>query len=413
MEQYVMKNQKRLRCGITTGTCAAAAAKAAAGALLVGLLEETVTILTPKGIAVPIPVRLVGRGADWTEYEVEKDSGDDPDVTNHARIRVCVERMEKAEPPAKAFFEPEYPGLYLDGGEGVGRVTRAGLEQEPGQAAINRVPRQMIFQAVEAIRSLTEDAGRLLIRVKVPEGERLAARTFNPKLGILGGISILGSSGILEPMSEKALVDTIEAEIRQLHVLGVRQLLVMPGNYGRAYAQEALGLDLEGSVKCSNYVGETLDLAAAYGMESFLLVGNIGKLVKLAAGIMNTHSRVADGRGEILALHALLCGADRKLAEGILSCVNTEEMLMLLDKKGLREAVMRSLCGRIQEQLEKRVQGRMRCGAALFSEKYGCLGLTPQAAELLAEYRAHMGTAQQPGVVRAGTDEEKGGAQKE
>ncbi len=388
MERYVTKNQKQLRCGITTGTCAAAAAEAAASLLLLGIRKASVRILTPKGFAVIVPVHPVLDGEDKTEFMVIKDSGDDPDVTNHAEIHVRVERIAKAAPAPKSVFEDgRYPGLYLDGGEGIGRVTKEGLEQRVGYAAINQVPRSMIFQAVGEVCRIAESTEKLLITVHVPGGRKMAPKTFNPRLGIEGGISILGTSGILEPMSEKAIVDTIETMIRQKQAQGQQALLVTPGNYGQSYAKQYLSLDVEKSVKCSNYIGETVDLAIAYGMKRFLLVGNIGKLVKLAAGIMNTHSRVADGRCEIFAVHTVLCGGGREMAQEIMDCINTEEILVLLERWGLREAVMQSLCKKIQEHLWRRIGDRMEFGVILFSEKAGFLGQTEGTEAILRAFR--------------------------
>jgi len=384
MEYYVMKNQKKLRCGITTGTCAAAAAKAAAELLLFGEHREAVLVHTPKGIDVSVPVSLSVNTKDKTEYFVEKDSGDDPDVTNHAEIYVSVERLKKdCIVPKGAFFKEQYPNLFLDGGFGIGRVQREGMEQKKGQAAINAVPREMIFQAVDEICKLAEYQEKLLILIQVPQGEELAKRTFNPRLGIEGGISILGTSGILEPMSERAIIDTIEVQIRRLQAQGVKNLLVTLGNYGQGYASSFLHLDLEKSIKCSNYIGDTLDFAVAYGMQNFLLVGNIGKLVKLAAGIMNTHSKVADGRCEIFAVHAVLCGGNAMLVSEIMKCRNTEEILQLLEEHRLREQVMKSLCEKIEEHICYRAGDRMRAGVVLFSEKFGYLGRTAKAEEIL------------------------------
>lgn len=386
MERYVSKNQKQLRMGITTGTCAAAAAKAAAMRLLLGVSRACITIHTPKGITVEVPAEILEETPFCVSCGVIKDSGDDPDVTNRAQIVVSAERLGDKKPADSAFCSEEYPGLYLEGGVGVGRVTKAGLEQEIGQAAINTIPRRMIFEAVGEICTLAEAKEPLLITVSVPQGEKLAERTFNPRLGIVGGISILGTSGILEPMSEKAIVDTIETEIRQLSALGEQKLCVTPGNYGQSYASEYLKLDLSHSVKCSNYIGETLDLAVSYGMKDFLLVGNVGKLVKLAAGIMNTHSRVADARCEIFAVHTVLCGGGASMAEKLMGCINTEEMLRLLTEWGLKDAVMESICKKIGENLQRRGGRTISCSAVLFSETYGYLGQTPGAEEMLARF---------------------------
>ena len=387
MEQYVNKNQKRLRLGITTGTCSSAAAKAAASLLLLGIAPKSVVIHTPKGISVEVAVEILEESAQRVSCMVMKDSGDDPDVTNRAQIVASVERLEEGRQESGSIFHSaEYPQLYLDGGVGVGRVTRAGMEQQIGQAAINAVPRRMIFEAVGEVCDLAEAEGELLITVSVPKGEELAERTFNPRLGIVGGISILGTSGILEPMSERAIVDTIESEIRQRAALGEKNLLVTPGNYGQGYVSQYLKMDLAGSVKCSNYIGETLDLAVSYGMENFLLVGNVGKLVKLAAGIMNTHSRVADGRCEIFAVHTVLCGGDGRMAEKIMACINTEEILELLAQWGLKDAVMESICKKAGENLQRRGGRAIRCSAMMFSERFGYLGQTPGTEAVLAEF---------------------------
>lgn len=401
MEEYVIKNQKKLRLGITTGTCSAAAAQAAAMQLLLGVESHAVTLRTPKGMMVSVPVYLMEADADRVSYKVVKDSGDDPDVTNGTDVCVAVayakqsvreqtdgrEELDGSQDRPCAFTSESFPFLTLDGGIGIGRVTKEGLEQSVGQAAINRVPRQMIFAAVGDVCEKANVCEPLHITVWMPEGETLAKRTFNPKLGIEGGLSILGTSGILEPMSEQAIVATIETEIRQLHAVGEEKVLVTPGNYGQAYASEYLGLDLAKSVKSSNYIGDTIDLAISYGMKDFLLVGNIGKLVKLAAGIFNTHSKVADGRGEIFAVHAAMAGAGKNIVQEIYDCINTDRMLDVLEREGLREAVMQSILAAIEKHVAGRVGDAMRVGVVVFSEKYGYLGQTSDAEKVLDVFR--------------------------
>lgn len=420
MEEYVIKNQKKLRLGITTGTCSAAAAQAAAMQLLLGVESHAVTLRTPKGMTVSVPVYLLESDSRKASYKVVKDSGDDPDVTNGTDVCVTVAyakqrvreqtdgsaeldgsvgirgskkssgRVEmglrcnnhESQDRSWAFTSESFPYLTLDGGIGIGRVTKEGLEQAVGQAAINRVPRQMIFAAVADVCEKANVCEPLHITVWMPEGETLAKRTFNPKLGIEGGLSILGTSGILEPMSEQAIVATIETEIRQLHAVGEEKVLVTPGNYGQAYASEYLGLDLAKSVKSSNYIGDTIDLAISYGMKDFLLVGNIGKLVKLAAGIFNTHSKVADGRGEIFAVHAAMAGAGADVVQEIYNCINTDRMLDVVEREGLREAVMQSILAAIEKHVAGRIGDAMRFGVIVFSEKYGYLGQTADTAVL-------------------------------
>lgn len=395
MEEYVIKNQKKLRLGITTGTCSAAAAQAATMQLLLGVESHAVTMRTPKGMTVSVPVYLLESDSRKASYKVVKDSGDDPDVTNgtdvcvtveYVKQRVC-EQKDGSQDRSCAFTSESFPYLTLDGGTGIGRVTKEGLEQAVGQAAINHVPRQMIFAAVADVCEKANVCEPLHITVWMPEGETLAKRTFNPKLGIEGGLSILGTSGILEPMSEQAIVATIETEIRQLHAVGEEKVLVTPGNYGQAYASEYLGLDLAKSVKSSNYIGDTIDLAISYGMKDFLLVGNIGKLVKLAAGIFNTHSKVADGRGEIFAVHAAMAGAGADVVQEIYNCINTDRMLDVLEREGLREVVMQSILAAIEKHVAGRVGDTMRFGVIVFSEKYGYLGQTSDADNVQDVFR--------------------------
>ena len=282
---YTLKDGKKLQFGYTTGTCAAAAAKAATLLLLTGRVPETVHILTPKGIALDLEVLEPRRAEGAASCAIQKYSGDDPDVTNGILVF------------AKVRARPE-PGILIDGGVGVGRVTKPGLKQAIGEAAINPVPREMIRLAAEEALDECGQVTGLSIIISVPEGVEIAQKTFNPRLGIEGGISILGTSGIVEPMSEDALVESIELEIRQKHALGRKRLFITPGNYGADFAKAVCSMDETELVKCSNYIGRTLDIAAAEGFREVLLIGHVGKLVKLSGGIMNTHSREGDGRAE-------------------------------------------------------------------------------------------------------------------
>ena len=380
MNEYVLKNGKKLRCGLTTGTCAAAAASAAAWDLLTGEERKEITLKLPDGQNVSLPVRKLPC-AFGTEYAVTKDSGDDPDVTNGTEIRARAEFRQ--DNPENSFREEEYPGVHLLGGEGVGTVTKKGLEQEVGMSAINRVPRKMILSAAWEALQNSDREEEICITVSVPSGEDLARRTFNPMLGVEGGISILGTTGIIEPMSEKAIVDTIALQIRQKKEENQPLLVLVPGNYGRRYATQNLGLPVSAVVPCSNYVGESLDLAVAAGFERILLVGNLGKLIKVAAGIMNTHSRISDARWEIMAAHAGLQGADASMLRQIRECTTTDAMLELLTEWKLREKVMESLFRSIGQHVSKRTGDGVLCGAVIFSEQYGCLGQTPEAGDIL------------------------------
>ena len=383
MNTYVIKGKKKLRTGVTTGSCAAAAALAAARALILGERPETVSLVTPAGRTIHLPVLPVETSGDTACYAVEKDSGDDPDVTNGVKIlaRVSCAPFENAKMPP--FSDEAYPGISIYGGEGIGTVTREGLEQPVGYPAINRVPRQMIYEALSAVRDAGTGKRDLFVEISIPEGVSLAEKTFNPELGIRGGLSVLGSTGILEPMSEKAIIDTIEAEIKIRAAEGRRVLLSSPGNYGRRYMEDYLGLSDWDSVKCSNYVGDMIDLAVGHGFTKILLVGNLGKLIKLAAGIMNTHSKTADGRREIMVTHAALAGADQTLLTRLYAAIGTEEMLDILEEAGIRKPVTESILSAIDEKLSKRAGEDVMIGAIVFSESYGYLGETPRAGELL------------------------------
>lgn len=569
MNEFVFKNQKKLRCGLTTGTCAAACAQAAMLRLLTGQVRSEVTVRLPesrKRVQVDVAAAQLheeiadnranrgtqqnsdGRSplhqAGSTEsdarsfdqrvtltvyptadggFATRKDAGDDPDVTNGTEIRACIQVCKRV--PSRAFASAD-GRLYLTGGEGVGRVTKPGLEQAVGQSAINRVPRQMIFDAVqqvldafeeddekrrtegctpslemenklkhvdgksdaEYIRSKCLNEGNeksersekpcYLITISVPAGAELAQRTFNPMLGIESGISILGTTGIVEPMSEAAIVATIETSIRQVLAMedaaaskkemlrkeevsadqkaetlirqvlamedvavsetqtqrkeevsadqktetseertaaeeavgqlqspaahgeqtestgsgrkddgdigrSARRILAVPGNYGQRYVEQQLGLRGVPVVEVSNYIGEAIDLAVSYGATDFLLVGNVGKLVKLAAGIMNTHSRVADGRWEIFAAHLALCGGTRAQVAAMREATTTEEMLTRLEAMGLRVPVMASIMGEIEAHMAHRIRGQMNFGVIVYSERFGRVGETAGAARLL------------------------------
>ncbi len=371
----VWVEQKKMRTGYTTGSCAAAAAKAAACMLLSGEVIQQVRLMTPKGVELDLEVEQIERRQHGVRCAVRKDSGDDPDVTNGIYVYAEVRK------------EPEQ-GIYLDGGEGIGRITKKGLEQPVGAAAINRVPRKMILEAVKEQSIRYGYQGGLSVIISAPEGKKLAAKTFNPRLGIENGISILGTSGIVEPMSEKALTDTIFLEMKMLKENGIDRCCVVPGNYGRDFLAEQLGVDTDQAVKCSNYIGETIDAAVNLEMRSLLLIGHIGKLIKVAAGVMNTHSRQADCRMEVLAAHAAAEGASAECVQAILSCITTTEALELLKEKGILSGVMERVMERIEFHLCHRAGGSLQVEAIVFSTEDGILGKTKRAEALLKEIRA-------------------------
>ena len=353
-----------MKYGFTTGSCAAAASGAAAYMLLTGKTKTDITVETPSGRIFKAAILDIKRSENSVSCAVRKTAGDDPDITDGALIYSEVSIRES--------------GFSIDGGKGVGRVTRPGLDQPVGAAAINRVPREMIEKKVREVCSFTGYSGGLKIIISVPEGERLAEKTFNPKLGIAGGISILGTSGIVEPMSERAFIETIRLELRQKRAEGERRTVISPGNYGREFMKKSYGFDLDRSVKCGNFIGLTVDMAKEEGFAELLLVGHIGKLIKVAGGIMNTHSREADCRMEILASLGLLCGADGGTARSILRCALTDEAVEILEEAGIKQAVMDMAVERICGNLERRTE-KMKIECMMFSNKFGELGKSREA----------------------------------
>ena len=367
MEEYIVKDGKRLRLGYTTGSCAAAAAKAAAW-MLTGRRKESISIMTPKGILLQLPVLDIQMEKKTVVCSIEKDGGDDPDVTKGAHIFAQVSLAAG--------------GISIDGGLGVGRVTKRGLDQPVGAAAINSIPRRMITEGIEEILRLTGYHGGLSVTIFVPEGERLAQKTFNPRLGIQGGISILGTTGIVEPMSEKALVDTIRVELRQRKESGQDYVLLAPGNYGLEFIRMGMKLDSAAAVQTSNFIGDTLDSCRELGFRGALLVGHLGKLVKLAGGMLNTHSKYGDCRMEIMAAHAAACGlAPHRVAE-MLDCATCDDALRIAAEDNLREPLLGRIVDRVDFHLRHR-GGGLEVGAILFSKEYGLLAQSRNARPLL------------------------------
>lgn len=372
--RYVWKNQKKLRTGYTTGSCAAAAAKAAVWMLLGEKTVEQIKLDTPKGVTLYLEVEKISRSPGQVSCAVRKDSGDDPDVTNGVRVYAKAEKSEEK-------------GIVLRGGKGIGIVTKKGLEQAVGEPAINRVPRKMIREAAEGVCASFGYEGGVVVTISIPEGVKLAEKTFNPRLGIEGGISVLGTTGIVEPMSEQALIDTIGAEMNMLKNSGYEVCYVVPGNYGSDFLSETLGYQGDAAVKCSNYIGETVDMAVRLQMKGILLIGHVGKLVKIAAGVMNTHSHQADCRLEVLAAHAAMAGAGRESVCGIMKSITTSEALELLEKDGFLKPVMDTVMEKIREHLVHRAGKELEIGVIMFSPEHGILGTAGRAEELLEKIK--------------------------
>lgn len=367
---------KLLRCGYTTGSCAAAAAKAATLTLLTGQSVSSITIRLPNDKQLSVDVVDTESQLGFAQCAVRKDSGDDPDVTNGMLVFARVQKIDQ--------------GISIDGGTGIGRVTKPGLDQPVGAAAINTVPRQMIASCVMEVCQDCGYPGGVSVLIFAPEGERLARRTFNARLGIEGGISIIGTTGIVEPMSNKALIDTIRLELRQLSIQGVNAVLLTPGNYGEAFAAEKLNLSLRAHIPCSNFNGDTIDAAVELGFERILLIGHIGKLVKLGIGMTNTHSSNGDGRIETLLACSLEAGAPLDLLQQIYGCISTDAALALLFDAGLLGQTMKILGARIDASLRRRVHETIEIGYLCFTNAEcfgGVLVKSDNAEDLMLLWR--------------------------
>ena len=370
MEEYQFSQGKNLRCGYTTGSCATAASKAAAAMLLTGERIDSVRIDTPKGIVLNLEPLEVMLTADFASCAIRKDSGDDPDDTNGVLVYAKVEKTAE-------------PGIMIEGGVGVGRVTKPGLACAVGGPAINPTPRKMITTEVGKVMAEAGYTGGLKVTISIPAGVEIAKKTFNPRLGIIGGLSVLGTSGIVEPMSEKALVETMYVEIRAQQAAGNKNLLVFFGNYGEDFTRDEMKLNLEGHVTCSNFVGELLDYAVFCGFETLLLIGHSGKLVKVAQGVMNTHSKYADCRTELFALEAMFHGASVEVGKEIYSCLTTDEVTKVLKRENIFEPVIEKVTDKIDFYMQHRVHGKIKTAALMFSNVYGILGKTKYADELV------------------------------
>ena len=370
MEEYQFSQGKNLRCGYTTGSCATAAAKAAATMLLTGERVDSVRIVTPKGITLNLEPLQVELAENYVSCAIRKDSGDDPDDTNGILVFAKVERALE-------------PGVHIEGGVGVGRVTKPGLACAVGGPAINPTPRRMISSEVSSVMEQAGYTDGLMVTISIPEGVEIAKKTFNPRLGIIGGLSVLGTSGIVEPMSEKALIETMYVEMRAQKARGNKDLLVFFGNYGEDFTRDVMQLDLEGAVTCSNFVGELLDYAVYLGFETLLLIGHSGKLVKLAQGVMNTHSKYADCRTELFALQAMFHGASVEVGKEIYGCLTTDEVTKILKREQLFEPVMEQVTQKIDFYMQHRVHGKIKTAAFMFSNVYGILGKTEHADALI------------------------------
>ncbi len=372
-DKIIVKNGKAMRLGYTTGSCATAVATAATQMLLSKTEVSSVFITLPSGEKVAFLIDDIKYSNDKISCSVTKDAGDDPDVTDGIKIFAEVTTCDG--------------GINIFGGTGVGVVTSKGLQCGVGEPAINPVPRSMIIKNVTSVCEKYNYNKGLNITISVENGEEVAKKTFNPRLGIIGGISILGTTGIVEPMSEKALVDTIHILIDKHKQEDSENILISPGNYGRDYCKNNLNIDIDKAIKCSNFIGETFDYLVYSGYKKVLLVGHIGKLIKLAGGIMNTHSSMADCRMEIIAAHCGLVGASQSVMKKIMECVTTEEAVEILDNNKITDEIFKSIMEKIKFQIDYRVKNSLQTEIILFSQGDRMIAKSENADEFVKIFR--------------------------
>lgn len=369
MNIYTYRGGKQLRCGYTTGSCAAGAAKAAAEMLLSGIECTRIELMTPAGVLLNLDIHDIKRSRDTVSCAVIKDSGDDPDATRGISVYATVSKCES--------------GIIIEGGEGIGIVTKPGLDQPVGSPAINSGPRRMITEAVlDTAEKYRETCGFRIV-ISAPQGIEIAKKTFNPRMGIEGGISIIGTTGIVEPMSNQAIVDTIRTEANMRKAAGEQTLILTVGNYSEHFVSLQLPDLSARCVMCNNFIGEAVDIGIALGFRRILLIGHIGKLVKLGSGIMHTHSSYADGRMETFIACAALAGAPLEVLQQINSCVTTDAALDILSDCSSADKTLSILTERIAHYLNLRTKGEAEIGAVIFSDHHNLILKTANADSLL------------------------------
>lgn len=369
MEEYVYIDGKKYKRGYTTGSCATGAAKAATYMILTKETLETVNIDTPKGIPLNLKVENVDINNAFAQCSIQKDGGDDIDATHKMHIYAKAELIDCNE-------------IIIDGGIGIGRVTKKGLGIEIGKAAINKTPISMIQSEV---RKVIGDTKGVKITIFAPEGETIAKKTFNPRLGIIGGISIIGTTGIVEPMSDEGWKKSLSIELEMKKAQGMDKVILVPGNHGEMFIKESLGIDSKYIVRTSNFIGYMLKEAQRIGFKKILMAGHLGKYVKIAGGIFNTHSKVADARNEILIANLALMNAPFELINKVNECLTTEEFIEILEDDKYKK--YKEIYNILSEKCKKRIDIYMNddeidIEVMIFSMEKKLLGESKKAGDL-------------------------------
>ena len=377
MEEYVYIDGKKYRRGYTTGSCAAAAAKASTYMLFTKEEIEHINIDTPKGISLTLKAENRELGNNYAICSVEKDGGDDIDATHTMDIFAKAELVDK-----------ESEELIVTGGLGIGVVTKKGLSVEVGKHAINPVPMKMIRNEVKKVlkeKNISLNGKSLKITIFAPKGEEVAKKTFNPRLGIVGGISILGTTGIVEPMSEEGWKKSLSIELAMKREQGMDKIILVPGNHGEQFIKENLGIDINNCVRMSNFVGYMLSEAKRLGFKKILMAGHIGKFIKISAGIFNTHSKICDARNEIMVANLALMGANLDFLKQINECVTAEGAVEIIDKSKYTE-IYNVLCNKCRERVQEYLNEDIQVEVYMFRMDKSLLGKSINADLLMEEF---------------------------
>ncbi|MGX9758584.1 cobalt-precorrin-5B (C(1))-methyltransferase CbiD [Clostridioides difficile] len=356
MEEYVYIDGKKYRRGYTTGSCATGASKAAVYMMITKNEIDTINIDTPKGIPLSLNVDNVNISDSFVECSVKKDGGDDIDATHTMDIYARAEIISKIDDNnnyltlenidniniSEEHQSELYKFIRVYGGTGIGVVTKKGLNVGVGKPAINPTPLRMINQEIIKLigsdfESILGDNNVLKITIFAPQGEKIAKKTFNPRLGIVGGISIIGTTGIVEPMSDEGWKKSLSIELQMKKEQGLDKIILVPGNHGEQFIREKLNLDIKYVVRTSNFIGYMIKEAQRIGYKKILMAGHIGKFIKVSAGIFNTHSKVADARSEILVANLALMGATSEFLHKISRCLTAEEAVELINNSEYKQ----------------------------------------------------------------------------
>ncbi len=371
-DNIVWHRGKAYRKGYTTGSCATAAAKVAALMLLRRQIIHQVSIDTPAGVVLHLNVEQPVLSANSAVAAIRKDGGDDVDATHGMLIFARVTLNEANT-------------ITITGGEGIGVVTRPGIGLPIGAAAINATPRHTIEPAVREVIGLS---GGAHVEIFAPEGAERARRTYNGRLGIEGGISVIGTTGIVTPMSEESWKRSLAIELEQKYAQGLRQVILVPGNHGERFVTQTLHLEAQQVVTMSNFVGYMLQEAQRIGYQRVALMGHIGKLVKVAAGVFHTHSHIADARMETLVTHLALLGAPNALLQAVFHCLTTEEALELIDNAGFQAVysqIARTIVTKVGQML-RYADTPLACDVVLFSYAGQVLGASEDISQMSKRY---------------------------